>query len=310
MDRHGGMPQHVDPSRHGVAWGQVLCTGPCSIHPENRSRSRGTTAGPPPSAVVGSKTGCTLVDLSVALCPRRSMSIRDEYIAVIGRLSRRFGRTYGHYRVPEHASLRQCLGYASRYVSGHSTEHYRYDRYKRALRSALRLNGDLCRTGTTVHVDIGCGPGLFSWVVHDHFDDTELNIQLYGYDHATEMIRLARLIQDRFESSIDVQYYDGLEQLLGNIATTAPPSADIIVTFGHVLAQLADDHRAIGVFATILERLTHTGPCLVLAVDAHGYATTFRGSFNRLCDMLEERNCTWGNRRDLGSGAFGILQGE
>ena len=237
------------------------------------------------------------------------MPIRDEYIAVIARLSRRFGRTYGHYQVPEHASLPRCLGYASRYVSGHTTKHYRYDRYKGALRYALRLNGDFCRNGTAVHVDIGCGPGLFSWVVHDHFDDTELTIQLYGYDHATEMIRLARRIQDGFESNINVQYYDDSAQLLGNIPT-APPPADVIVTFGHVLAQLADNHQAIGVFATILERLTHTGPCLVLAVDAHGHITTFRGSFNRLCDMLEERNCAWDNRRDLGSRAFGILRGE
>ena len=236
------------------------------------------------------------------------MSIRDEYIAVIARLSRRFGRTYGHYQVPQHASLRQCIGYASKYVSGHTTKHYRYDRYMRALRSALRFNGDFCRAGTLVHVDIGCGPGLFSWVVHDHFDDTELNVQFYGYDHATEMIRLARLIQDGFESNIDVQYHNDSEQLLGNI--TARPPTDVIVTFGHVLVQLADNHQAMEVFATILERLTHTGPCLVLAVDAHGRTTTFRGSFNRLCDMLEERNCTWDNKQDRGSRAFGILRSE
>ena len=237
------------------------------------------------------------------------MPIRDEYIAVIARLSRRFARTYGHYRVPEHANLRQCLGYASRYVSGNTTEHYRYDRYSTALEYALRLNEDFCRAGTAVHVDIGCGPGLFSWVVHDYFDGTEVDVQLYGYDHATEMIRLARLIQDEFESQIDVQYYDDSTQLLGNIPT-APPPADVIVTFGHVLAQLADNHQATGVFATILERLTHTGCCLVLAVDAHGHSTTFRGSFDRLCDILEERNCTWDNRQNLGSRAFGILRGE
>lgn len=181
----------------------------------------------------------------------------------------------------------------------------------RALRSALRRNGNLCRTGTAVHVDIGCGPGLFSWVVHDHFDDTELKVQLYGYDHATEMIRLAKLIQDRFESDIDAQYYDDSELLLGDIATAAPRSADVVVTFGHVLAQLADNHQAMGVFAAMLERLTHTGPCLVLAVDALGHTATFRGSFNRLCDMLEKRNCTWHNRQDLGSSrAFGVLQDE
>lgn len=237
------------------------------------------------------------------------MPIRDEYIAVIARLSRRFGRTYGHHLIPQHANLRQCLGYASRHVSGHTTEHYRYDRYSRALQYALRLNGDLCRTGTAVHVDIGCGPGLFSWVVHDHFDGTEVDVQLYGYDHATEMIRLARLIQDEFEVDVDVQYYDDPTQLLGNIPAV-PPLVDVIATFGHVLAQLADNHDAIGEFAALLERLTHAGRCLVLAVDAHGHRTTFQNSFDRLCGMLEERNRTWDNRRNLQSYAFGILWGE
>ena len=183
------------------------------------------------------------------------------------------------------------------------------DRYSRALQYALRLSGDLCRTGTAVHVDIGCGPGLFSWVVHDHFDGTEVDMQLYGYDHATEMIRLARLIQDEFEADIGVQYYDDPTQLLGNIPTV-PPIIDVIATFGHVLVQVADNHDAMGEFAALLEHLTHAGRCLVLAVDARGYPTTFRHSFDRLCDMLEERNCTWDDRRNLQSYAFGILRGE
>ena len=237
------------------------------------------------------------------------MPIRDEYIAVIARLARRFGHAYGHYKVPEHANMGQCLGYALKYVSGHSTAHYRYDRYKSALRYALCCNEDFCRTGTVIHVDIGCGPGLFSWVVHDHFNGTEVELQLYGYDHAAEMIRLARLIQDEFESNIGSQCYDDSAQLLGDIPT-APPPADVIVTFGHVLVQLADNHQAIGVFATILEHLTHAGRCLVLAVDAHRYPTALQGSFNSLCRMLEERNCAWDNRQNPGSHAIGVLRGE
>ena len=236
------------------------------------------------------------------------MPIRDEYIAAIERLVHRFGRTGGDYRVPEHANIRQCLGYASRYVSGHTTPHYRYDRYRKKLLYSLAFNDDIGRAGTLVHVDIGCGPGLFSWVVYDHFSGTEVDVHLYGYDYAPEMVRLTGLIQDELESQIRLQCYDDVRQLLADIPR-APPPADVIVTLGHVLVQLADNEQALGVFAAILKHLTHAGLCLVLAVDAQRYPETFQRSYNRLCEALEEMDCVWENRHNLRSSAFGVLRG-
>ena len=236
------------------------------------------------------------------------MPIRDEYIAAIAQLVRQFGRAGSGYRIPESANIQRCLGYASRYVARHSTEHYRYDRYRNRLIHSLGSNEDIGGAGTLIHVDIGCGPGLFSWVVYDHFSGTEVDVQLYGYDHAPEMVRLASLIQNELESEVRLQCYHDAGQLLADIPA-APPRADVIVTFGHVLVQLADDQQAIRVFATILEHLTDKGPCLVLAVDARGHRQRFQRSFNRLCEMLEEMDCVWENRRDLGSSAFGVLRG-
>ena len=236
------------------------------------------------------------------------MPIRDEYIAAIRRLVDRLGRTGRDYRVPEHANIQQCLGYASKYVSGHTTQHYRYDRYRNKLLYSLASNEDIGRAGTVVHVDLGCGPGLFSWVVYDHFSGTEVDVQLYGYDYAPEMVRLAGMIQDELESQVRLQCYHDARQLLADIPA-APPPADVIVTLGHVLVQLADNQQAIGVFATILEHLTRKGVCLVLAVDALGYRERFQRSFDRLCETLEETDCVWENRQDLRSSAFGVLRG-
>ena len=236
------------------------------------------------------------------------MPIRDEYIAAIAQLVRRFGCAGSDYRIQERADIQQCLGYAASYVAGNTTEHYRYDRYRNKLIHSLDSNEDIGGAGTLIHVDIGCGPGLFSWVVYDHFSGTEVDVQLYGYDHAPEMVRLAGLIQDELESEVGLQCYHDARQLLANIPA-APPQADVIVTFGHVLVQLADDQQAIGAFATILEHLTDKGPCLVLAVDARRQRNRFQRSFNRLCERLEDLDCVWENRRNLGSSAFGVLRG-
>ena len=105
-----------------------------------------------------------------------------------------------------------------------------------------------------------------------------------------------------------LQCYHDARQLLADIPA-APPPADVIVTLGHVLVQLADNQQAIGVFATILEHLTRKGVCLVLAVDALGSRERFQRSFDCLCETLEETDCVWENRQDLRSSAFGVLRG-
>ena len=235
------------------------------------------------------------------------MPIRDEYINVIKELAQLFGHTQGHYRIPENASIQQCLGYALRYISGNSTVHYRYDRYRTQLRRSLRAHNDFCRTGTVVHVDIGCGPGLFSWVVHDHFNDADVKLQLYGYDHATEMVRLAELIQDELESTIRVRFCHEIPQLLADLPCGSS-RGDVIVTFGHVLVQLANNQQAIEEFAIILEHLTQIGRCLVLAVDAHSYPAPFQLSYNHLCKVLKTRHCVWEHEKVTGSNGFGLLR--
>ena len=203
--------------------------------------------------------------------------------------------------------MQQCVGYALRYVSGHSTTHYRYDRYRDALGLSLRCNRDFRRTDTIVHVDVGCGPGLFAWVVYDYFRSLGVRVDSYGYDHAPEMVRLSRLIEDELETEIALNCYDDVEELLHAILARDLP-ADIIVTFGHVLVQLVDDDQGMGVFATILEHLAHLDRCLLVAVDAHGYRTKFQRSYNGLCETLETRNLAWNNNRILGPRAFGVLQ--
>ena len=216
------------------------------------------------------------------------MTIREKYIDVVEKLAEKEptgGRpTRSDYRISADAGRGECLHYTLEYVVRHTTPHYRYDRYRNALRQALQMNAS--RTGNRGpfrHVDLGCGPGLFTWVVRDAFRDERPEVDFYGYDHSSEMIRLAREIWDQLDEGVSVSWHDSKDGLLPEAFTGASVGGPALVTFGHVLAQTHYQDEAIQRFAQIIFHLSAPS-CHIIAVDAHKASEDFR----RGCDSLEK----------------------
>ena len=148
-----------------------------------------------------------------------SRDIRDQYRDIIGSLAREHGAAASGYEISRDATLAACIGYSRRFIVGRANDepHYRYGRYMRVLSSALRRNP--VNTGTVVHVDIGCGPGLFTWVVRDYFRASpKIEVDLYGYDHSKEMVRLADYIWERLEEDVDYMCFHKTKDLLAQLS--------------------------------------------------------------------------------------------
>ena len=213
-------------------------------------------------------------------------------------MASRFGRESGThvipaYVIPKNATLPRCIDYAARYLyEEDDVQHYRYKRYMRALEDLLRDYGDHRKPSTIVHVDIGCGPGLFSWVVHDYFKHRKLKtaIELHAYDHSPKMVELAGWIWSEFETGVHLGATSDLSDLISQV-TLGRQSADVIVSFGHVLAQTSDQQDALDSFADILRRIrlnNRLNNNLVMAVDAQNDQAVqrFHRSINRLIETL------------------------
>ncbi len=197
------------------------------------------------------------------------MLIRDRYVSVIGRMASRFGRESGDHVIPRDATLPRCIDYAARYLyEGDTEEHYRYKRYMRALEDLLRDCGGHRKTSTIVHVDVGCGPGLFSWVLHDYFKHREpkTEIELHAYDNTPTMVELADLIWCEFDTGVHLGATSDLNELTSRIMQGGPP-ADVIVSFGHVLVQTSDQEDAIDSFADTSHQSRHQAisTCICIA---------------------------------------------
>ena len=115
-------------------------------------------------------------------------NIRDRYREIIQVLAKEHGAVVADFKIPKNATLDTCLGYTIKYIVNGNQKHYRYDRYYRSLKILLRKYP--VKRGSIVHVDIGCGPGLFTWVVGDYFrSQSKFKVSSYGYDHAPNMVR-------------------------------------------------------------------------------------------------------------------------
>lgn len=213
------------------------------------------------------------------------MTIRDRYVDIVEGIAERAGvpSPARHYRISASATRRVCIQYALQYVVRHDTLHYRYDRYRSALCFALNQGAvQAANTGTLLHVDIGCGPGLFTWVVRDLLRQAQLAVELYGYDHSTEMVRLAEEIWDELDEPFHGSWHDAVDEMLATVAEGSNYDYSLM-TFGHVLAQTHDQEDAIQSFAQIIADVV-TVNCLVVAVDAHGAGPSFREG----CDSLSQ----------------------
>ena len=201
-------------------------------------------------------------------------------------IAEQFGRVPGDHVIPVNASFARCIDYACRYLhEGDSVRHYRFIRYRAALTRLLNeFEGHLDRNAeATVHIDVGCGPGLFSWAAHDHFLDIQggRSLELYGYDHCPAMTRLAEAIWRRLDTRVDAAFAHDAEGLMSDV-WQGGRNANAIVSFGHVLIQASEDPTAIRTFSDFLGQPN----LLVVAVDAKYPAAAFRRACNSLRDAL------------------------
>ena len=207
-----------------------------------------------------------------------------KYSKVIRKLAEKHGETGSGYRVAKDATLARCIGYTMQYIVGGSQVHYRYSKYERGLKSAITkypINKDI-----VIHVDIGCGPGLFTWVVVDYLrSNPSIDIKAFGYDRAPNMVKLARLIWRKFDEGEIFFCHHKINKLLRSIKKSKYDNPQLLITFGHILIQTYDDWGALDKFSRIITDLAKLADCRILAVDATMGNRTER--FRLACDRLK-----------------------
>ena len=130
------------------------------------------------------------------------MSIIDSYVSTFNAIAQRYRDEYSNAQIGPRDSLQKIIGYTRQYVVEHTTPHFRYKYYHDALSFAFMQLGFDPADRRVVHLDIGCGPGVFSWVVYDYMASQETRdsdqVRYYGYDYAAAMIQLAHLFSGAF----------------------------------------------------------------------------------------------------------------
>ncbi len=167
------------------------------------------------------------------------------------------------------ATMVECVKYAVYYMVGHkgSNAHYRYDRYYKLFEQVM--------TGRSVgesvyHLDLGCGPGLFTWVVRDYFHRHAVADAIFnGYDHAPNMVELALKIWKRLNVEEKYKCYHDIEKVIAASKQASLSSGLVIVTFGHVLIQTRDNKTARDTFACIIATVAESAKCIIIASDAY-----------------------------------------
>ena len=141
-----------------------------------------------------------------------------------------------------------------------------------------------------VHLDIGCGPGVFCWVMHDHMASRKPHrpdsVVYYGYDHCANMIGLAHLFLDGLHAQYDFHDYSDLAQIWTALVEQDVSNRDVVVTFGYALVQVQEDPAALEEFSDLIHCLFPSRSCIVVAADAH-YNGKVRNAFDRQCRELE-----------------------
>lgn len=235
-------------------------------------------------------------------------TLKDRYLPVCDRLIRKIGTAPVSYQVPKDATLKQCVYYLEQHIV-HDRTHFRYKRYSRMVDHYFNKHfggsGKGRRPPLIVHVDLGMGPGVFNWVVHDRVQQNwkpkrRPRLVQFGYDRCPAMVELAERIWTRFELNDEVQFLDSRKALRRAVGAT-PENACLLITFGHVLIQSYDaDRSAVSSLAKLCNRLAQgKDTAAVLAVDAYSYGRSqeFESAARHLCRRLRDSSDRTAGRR-------------
>lgn len=223
------------------------------------------------------------------------MRIKNHYIEGFNKISDKYGEVFCGYEIPEDISLEQAIGYTNEYIiKSKPNKHFRYDYYRKILAKAVSELDFNPANNRIIHLDLGCGPGLFSWVVQDYMllglEKNHSDLDLIGYDHAKNMIRLASLFQGHLRKHLPVEYnlggYFKIVKIQNMLKSRDFSDCDILITFGHVLIQVKDDPEALQNFVGIIKNLFPSRSCILVAVDAYKHENR-RRDFYTACTELQ-----------------------
>ena len=217
------------------------------------------------------------------------MPTRDNYIPAFNSIAQRHGERPATAHIGPQDSLQKTIGYTRAFVVDNAEEHFRYDYYRDALSQALRRLQFEPADRRVLHLDIGCGPGVFSWVMHDHMaaQDARDNNQVdyYGYDYCPAMIELAHLFLEHFPDPYEFRGFSDRERLATTLAAEDFANCDVVVTFGYALVQVRDNPAALNEFATLIRCLFPSRSCIMVAADAYNTRAR-RNAFDNQCRAL------------------------
>ena len=148
---------------------------------------------------------------------------------------------------------------------------------------------------TVLHVDLGAGPGLFTWAFWDLMQDEMVgdnspSLDLFGYDHAPQMAALARHIWNRFEVQTPYRCFDNEEEVYANVWPQGPKT-NVLITLGHSLIQAHEHGSGLTVFAELCEAVAGLDRnTRLVAVDAHSgnRAQQFVAAWRKLLSMMAD----------------------
>lgn len=167
------------------------------------------------------------------------------------------------------ATMLECTDYALYYIVGRQRPyaHYRYNRYYYFVIEVMKHY----KTGTSVfHLDLGCGPELFTWVIRDYFRKcASVGIDSHGYDHAPNMVELARKVWERLGVTEKYRCSHSVNEIISASEQASMAYDCVVVTFGHVLIQTRDNKTARDTFARIIATVAESAKCIIIASDAH-----------------------------------------
>ena len=198
------------------------------------------------------------------------------------------------YELSPSAEMTEVLQYTDWFVAGtgDSREHYRYRRYFETMQH-LPLS-----QRRQVHVDVGCGVGLFSWVFLDWATGKMLDfkrLRLFGLDQNRTSLDLASRLREKLSLVVPsypkLRYYEKAETLSRNLIKRHLKGSDYVITFGHVLAQSHSSEEIrqfTGVIRSALEVMEEGCRCTLVAVDARGATWAFGQGWNQLLSSLNQ----------------------
>ena len=219
-----------------------------------------------------------------------TQNIRGKYVAVINAIAEEHDSNDCHYVVPKNATLAQCIHYAQEYYVKGDEKHHRYDRCRRLLKTALNsLSPNTSSEQTLLHLDIGAGPGLYSWVLRDYArrNYPTINLKLYGYDRAPRMAKLANMIWKRLDENVAYSCFHDKNELYAAAMSGSSRSVYVVLTLGYVLIQ-TDGDGSLKELASLCEKFSVNSNACLIAIDAYSGSrpTLFEDAWNKLVSLL------------------------